>query len=49
MTVTVAHITPILALLGGILILIAPRLLACIVVLWLIISGVLALWPKPLG
>ena len=31
MTVTVAHITPILALLGGILILIAPRILAYIV------------------
>ncbi|MCB1500010.1 MAG: DUF3096 domain-containing protein [Bauldia sp.] len=45
MTVTVAHITPILALIGGIVILIAPRILAYIVALWLIIYGVLGLWP----
>ena len=49
MTVTVAHITPILALLGGILILIAPRILAYIVAIWLIIYGVLGLWPILLG
>ena len=49
MTITVAHITPILALLGGILILIAPRILAYIVAIWLIIYGVLGLWPNLLG
>ena len=49
MTVTVAHITPILALIGGIVILIAPRILAYIVALWLIIYGVLGLWPNLLG
>jgi hypothetical protein len=45
MTVTVAHITPILALIGGIVILIAPRILAYIVAIWLIIYGVLGIWP----
>jgi hypothetical protein len=49
MTITVAHITPILALIGGIVILIAPRILAYIVAIWLIIYGVLGLWPNLLG
>ena len=49
MTVTVAHITPILALIGGIVILIAPRILAYIVAFWLIIYGVLGIWPNLLN
>src|SRR5690606_40881741 len=49
MTITVAHITPILALVGGIVILIAPRILAYIVAVWLIIYGVLGIWPNLLG
>lgn len=49
MTVTVAHLTPILALIGGIVILIAPRILAYIVAIWLIIYGVLGLWPNLLS
>jgi hypothetical protein len=49
MTITVAHITPILALIGGIVILIAPRILAYIVAFWLIIYGVLGIWPNLLN
>ncbi len=49
MTITLAHITPLLALLGGILILIAPRILAYIVAIWLIIYGVFGLWPNLLN
>lgn len=49
MTITVAHITPILALISGVLILIAPRILAYIVAIWLIIYGVLGLWPNLFG
>src|SRR5262245_39086415 len=39
MTITVAHITPLVALLAGILILIMPRLLNFIVAIYLIIVG----------
>jgi hypothetical protein len=49
MTLTIAHITPVLALIGGVVILIAPRILAYIVAVWLIIYGVLGLWPNLLG
>jgi hypothetical protein len=43
MTITVAHITPIVALLAGILILIMPRLLNFIVAIYLIFIGLVGL------
>lgn len=43
MTLTIAHLQPIVSLLAGILILIAPRLLNFIVAIYLIISGVIEL------
>ena len=39
MTITTAHITPLVALIAGILILIVPRLLNYIVALYLIVVG----------
>jgi len=43
MTVTAAHITPLVALIAGILILIIPRLLNFIVAIYLIIVGLTGL------
>ena len=43
MTLTIAHMQPIVSLLARILILIMPRLLNYIVAIYLIISGVLGL------
>jgi len=43
MTLTTAHIAPIVALVAGILILIAPRLLNFIVAIYLIIVGIMGL------
>ncbi len=43
MTITIAHITPLVALIAGILILIIPRLLNYIVALYLIIIGLIGL------
>jgi hypothetical protein len=43
MTLTAAHISPLVALIAGILILIMPRLLNYIVALYLILVGVLGL------
>jgi Protein of unknown function (DUF3096) len=43
MTLTVAHISPIISLLAGVLILIMPRLLNLIVAIWLILNGLLGL------
>ena len=43
MTLTVAHITPIVALIAGILILIMPRLLNFIVAIYLIMVGLVGL------
>ena len=43
MTLTVAHITPLISLIAGILILIVPRLLNFIVALYLIVVGVIGL------
>jgi Protein of unknown function (DUF3096) len=40
---TVAHISPIVALVAGILILVAPRLLNYIVAIYLIVVGVMGL------
>jgi hypothetical protein len=46
MTITLAHIAPLVALLAGILILIMPRLLNFIVAIYLIFVGVTGLWPR---
>ena len=43
MTITVAHITPLVALIAGILILIVPRLLNYVVAVYLILVGVIGL------
>ena len=43
MTLTIAHITPLVALIAGILILLMPRLLNCIVAIYLIIVGLVGL------
>jgi Protein of unknown function (DUF3096) len=43
MTITAAHITPLVALIAGILILIMPRLLNFIVAIYLIIVGLMGL------
>jgi hypothetical protein len=43
MTLTVAHVTPLVALVAGILILIMPRLLNYIVAIYLILVGVIGL------
>jgi Protein of unknown function (DUF3096). len=43
MTLSIAHLQPIVSLLAGILILIMPRLLNYIVAIFLIVSGVIGL------
>ena len=43
MTLTVAHITPLVSLLAGLLILIVPSLLNYIVALYLIVAGAVGL------
>jgi hypothetical protein len=43
MTLTVAHIAPIISLLAGLLILIMPRLLNLIVAIFLILNGLIGL------
>ena len=43
MTITVAHITPLVALIAGVLILICPRLLNFVVAIYLIIIGLIGL------
>ena len=43
MTITIANITPLVALIAGILILIFPRLLNYIVAIYLIIIGLIGL------
>jgi hypothetical protein len=43
MTLTIAHLTPLVALIAGILILIIPRLLNFIVALYLIVTGLIGL------
>ena len=46
MTINISNLQPLIALIAGILILIAPRLLNDIVAIYLIIFGVLGLWPN---
>ena len=43
MTITVAHLTPLVALIAGILILLVPRLLNYVVAIYLIIVGLFGL------
>jgi hypothetical protein len=43
MSLTVAHVTPLVALIAGILILIMPRLLNYIVAIYLILVGIIGL------
>ena len=43
MVITVAHLTPLVALIAGILILIIPRLLNFIVAVYLIVTGLIGL------
>jgi len=43
MQLTVAHITPLVALIAGVLILIMPRLLNYIVAIYLILIGIIGL------
>ena len=43
MTLSIAHLQPIVALIAGILILIAPRLLNFIVAIYLIVTGIVGL------
>jgi hypothetical protein len=43
MTITVAHVTPLVAFIAGILILLVPRLLNYVVAIYLIIVGLVGL------
>ena len=43
MVITVAHLTPLVALIAGILILLIPRLLNFIVAVYLIVTGLIGL------
>lgn len=43
------HIQPVLALIAGVLILIFPNLLNYVVAFFLIIFGILGLWPNFMG
>jgi hypothetical protein len=43
MTLTVAHITPLMSLVAGLLILIVPRLLNLIIAVFLILNGLIGL------
>ncbi len=43
MTLTVAHISPIMSVIAGLLILIMPRLLNLIVAIFLIVNGLIGL------
>ena len=45
MTVNAVFFQPLVALLAGILILVVPRLLNYVVALYLIIIGIVGLWP----
>ena len=49
MTLTLVTIQPLVALIAGILILAVPRLLNYIVALYLILIGILGLWPNILS
>jgi hypothetical protein len=44
-SLSAAHIQPLVALIAGILILLMPRLLNFLVAIYLIVVGVVGLWP----
>jgi hypothetical protein len=46
MTIDVITIQPVVALIAGILILLVPRLLNFIVAIYLIVIGIVGLWPN---
>ena len=49
MVIDAVLIQPIIALIAGILILVVPRILNYVVAIYLIVVGVLGLWPNLLG
>jgi hypothetical protein len=49
LTITAANLAPIVALIAGIVILIFPRILNYVVALYLIVIGLLGLFPNLLG
>ena len=49
MEINLITITPLVALIAGILILVAPRLLNYVVAIYLILVGGTGLWPRRLG
>lgn len=49
MQINIVTITPLVALIAGILILVAPRLLNYVVAIYLILVGVTGLWPHVIG
>lgn len=49
MEINVVTMQPLIALIAGILILIMPRLLNYVVAFYLILFGVLGLWPNVIG
>ena len=46
MVINIAHLTPIVSLIAGILILVVPRLLNIIVAVYLIFIGLIGLFPN---
>jgi hypothetical protein len=46
MVISIAHLTPIVSLIAGILILVVPRLLNIIVAIYLIFIGLIGLFPN---
>ena len=46
MTINIGNLQPLVALIAGILILVMPRMLNYIVAIFLIIFGILGLWPN---
>jgi hypothetical protein len=49
MTVDVVVIPPLVALVAGIVILLVPRLLNYVIAIYLIVIGLIGLWPRLLG
>ena len=49
MEFNIVMVTPLVALIAGILILVAPRLLNYVVAIYLILVGITGLWPRLLG
>jgi len=49
MTITALTLTPLISLIAGVLILVMPRLLNYIVAIYLIIVGLVGLFPQLLG